>query len=51
MDAYDAGKYTLSVPPVTTGGWDKIAWCNFVKFADPELHGYDDRTDNPVKAA
>lgn len=41
--AYDAGEYTLRVPDVTTGGWDKVAWMNWVRFNRPELNGIDDR--------
>ena len=42
--AYDAGEYVTNVPDVTTGQWDKVAWCNFVRFNRPELNGFDDRT-------
>jgi hypothetical protein len=42
-NAYDAGAYICSVPPVTTGGWDKVAWMNFVQFYQKELNGIDDR--------
>lgn len=43
--AYEAGHYTMRVPDVTTGQWDKIAWCNFVRFHDPLLRGFDDRSN------
>lgn len=41
--AYAAGEYTLRVPDVTTGRWDKVAWMNWVKFNNSELNGIDDR--------
>jgi hypothetical protein len=40
--AYDSGLYQMRVPDVTTGGWDKRAWINWVTFNDPVLKGYDD---------
>lgn len=39
--AYRAGEYTMRVPDVTTGQWDIRAWCNWVRFNNPELNGYD----------
>ena len=41
-DAFARGLYTMKVPDVTTGGWDVRAWCNHVKFNNPDLRGYDD---------
>lgn len=34
--AYDLGQYTFTVPPVSTRGWDKLDWINWVHFA-PDL--------------
>lgn len=44
LAAFDAGEYTMTVPAVTTGGWDKVAWCNHVRFNRAELNGFDDRS-------
>lgn len=41
--AYDAGEYTFDPPPVTTGGWNKTAWMNFVRFNRSSLNGIDSR--------
>ncbi len=38
--AYCAGKYTFSVPPVTTVNWSDEAWMNWVQFNDPKLTGF-----------
>lgn len=39
--AYDRGEYTLAVPDVTTGRWNRRAWINWVRFNDPALRGFD----------
>ena len=38
--AYNAGLYCFNPPPVYCGGWDTEAWCNHVKFNNPELTGF-----------
>ena len=48
--AFDKGDYIMIVPPVTTGRWDTVAWCNHVHFTDPMLRGYDDRSDRELPA-
>lgn len=44
-DAYAAGAYYMRVPDVTTGGWNKRAWCNWVHFKDEALNGFDNGED------
>jgi hypothetical protein len=45
LTAYERGEYIMAVPPVTTGGWDKIAWTNWVIFNNRELNGFDNREE------
>lgn len=38
--AYHAGKYRFSPPPVYSGNWSVEAWCNWVTFDDPKPNGF-----------
>lgn len=38
--AYDAGQYTMEIPPVCTARWDREAWQNWVVFNNPKLTGF-----------
>ncbi len=41
LAAYRAGDYTMKPPPVPAF-WSEMAWCNWVRFTNPELWGFDD---------
>lgn len=40
LEAYKAGQYRFSVPPVCTALWDDESWMNHVQFTDKKLTGF-----------
>lgn len=44
--AYKRGDYVMRAPDVCSVHWSTRDWCNFVRFNDTRLNGFDDGSDD-----